>query len=146
MATILGTDLMLFVDNEPIAYSTSAKLSVSVNAEDVTSKDSGDWEESELTKFNWTASTDALFSVDGGSSGNKDMSELWTAFINKTEVAVTFAIKDGTSPNWTPKSGTNAFVGTAQIVKLDVNADVNGVATYSIELKGKGKLEMQTIV
>ncbi len=145
MSTVLGTDLMIFVDGKPIAYSTSAKLSVSVNAEDVTSKDSGEWEEAELTKFSWSASTDALFSIDGASTGNSDLSELWGTFLNKTLVNVTFGIKDGTSPDWAAKVGTKAFVGTAQIIKLDVNADVNGVASYSIELKGKGSLSMEIV-
>lgn len=145
MATILGSDLMVFVDNKPIAFSTSAKISVNANAEDISSKDSGLWEESLITKFSWTVSTDALYSIDGASTGNSDLSELWTSFVGKTKVSVAFAVKDGTSPNWTKKTGSKAFTGSGYIVKLDANADQKGVANYSIEIKGDGELQLATV-
>lgn len=145
MATILGSDLMVFVDNKPIAFSTSAKISVNANAEDISSKDSGKWEESLITKYGWIVSADALFSIDGAGTGNSDLSELWTPFVNATKVTVAFAIKDGTSPNWTKKTGTKAFSGSGYITKLDANADQKGVATYSIEIKGDGELQLATV-
>lgn len=145
MATILGTDLMIFIEGQPVAYSTSAKLSIAANTEDVSSKDSGMWEESIITKFSWTVSTDALFSIDGASSGNLDISDLWNYYINRNQVEVVLAIKSGTSPDWHPKANTKGFSGQGRIVKMDVNADAKGIATYSIEVKGDGELAMVTM-
>lgn len=145
MATILGSDLMIFIDDKPIAFSTNAKLSIGTAVEEISTKDSGEWEDFLITKFNWSVTSDALYSIDGASSGNTDTSELWASFIGKTDVSVALAIKDGTSPNWIKKTGSKAFTGTGKITKLDVNADAKGVATFSIEIKGKGQLNFNTV-
>lgn len=145
MSVILGQDLMVFVGDKPIAYSTTCKLSTSATAEDLNSKDSGEWDESIITKFGWSVTSDALLAVDETETGNLDIEDLWASYIAKSLVTIKFAQKSGTSPAWVAKPSSKAFVGSAYITKLDANADKSGAATFSIEFKGNGKLERVTL-
>lgn len=57
-----GGDMMIFADGSPLAFSTSAKIDVTLKTRDIGSKDSGVWDEKAASKLSWTASSDALMS------------------------------------------------------------------------------------
>ena len=46
-----GGDIMLFIEGEPMAFSSAAKLDISLATRDIGSKDSGYWEEKAASKM-----------------------------------------------------------------------------------------------
>jgi predicted secreted protein len=140
-----GGDLMVFLNTgatkQPIAFSTSAKLSVSMKARDISSKDSGDWTEKAKGKYDWNMSTDALanFTSTGTTMSTDD---LYGYFVAGTPVSVAFGSKTGTSPSWTLNAAKKNFSGTAYITSFDINAGDSETATYSITLDGSGALTL----
>lgn len=49
--SVLGKDLMLFIDGKAIALATSCKLGLSAETIDTQSKDSGIWTEKDIKNF-----------------------------------------------------------------------------------------------
>lgn len=141
---IYGGDLMLFMATGatvmPLAFSTSAKLSISMDTREISSKDStGDFKNYAAGKFGWSVSTDGL--VNYTSTGNTNsVNELYTMMINKQLVSIAFASKTGTSPSWTVDTSKTRYTGQALITSIDLNAGDNDNATYSINLQGTGAL------
>jgi len=141
-----GGDLMLFTHSgatvQALAFSTSAKLSISMKTREVTSKDStGDFAEKLPGKFDWNVSSDQLLNFSSTGTTNS-MDEVYNYFINKKLMNISFASKTGTSPSWTVDSGKKKFTGTAYITALDINAPDNDQATYSIQMEGTGVLTL----
>lgn len=143
---VYGGDLMLFAHTgatvQPLAFSTSAKLSVSMKTREISSKDSvGDFTEYSTGKFDWNVSSDALVNfVSTGTTNSVD--ELYTFMINKELLNIAFGSKTGTSPSWTVSSSVKKFTGTAYITSIDINAGDNDNATYSITMQGSGALAL----
>lgn len=61
--SVLGKDLMLFIDGKAIALATSCKLGLSAETIDTQSKDSGIWTEKDIKKLSWNASSENVFSA-----------------------------------------------------------------------------------
>lgn len=139
-----GGDIMLFIEDAPLAFSTSAKLDISLKTRDIGSKDSGNWDEKAAAKMSWTASTDALMTDSGLVGTTNTIDELYTAMIARTAVDVVFATATGTSPSWTPSAvaGKKKFTGTGFITSLSLNAADGDNATYSVSIEGTGALVM----
>lgn len=143
---LYGGDLMIFIGTgattEPFAFSTSAKLDISLKTLEISSKDSGYWTSIAAGKFTWNISTDGLMSYTLTSGNTNSVDELWTMMLTRTVVNVVFAAKTGTSPSWTIDSSKKKFSGTALITSLSLNANDNEMATYSITLEGSEELTM----
>ena len=143
---VYGGSLMLFVAPtgstvQPIAFSTSAKLAVSLKTREITSKDSGNWTEKAAGKMDWNVSSDALVNyVSTGNTSSTD--ELFTALTNRTAIPISFAVATGSSPSWTVDSTKKKFTGTAIITSLDITGGDGDNATYSVSLEGTGVLTM----
>ena len=143
---VYGGDLMLFLATGAtvmaLAFSTSAKLAISMDTREISSKDStGDFKDYAAGKFGWTVSSDAL--VNYSSTGNTNsVDELYTMMISKSLVNIAFASKAGTStsPSWTVSTTSKKYTGQAYITSIDLNASDNDNATYSINLQGTGAL------
>jgi predicted secreted protein len=140
-----GGDLMIFSSSgatlQPIAFSTSAKLTINLNTLEISSKDSGYWEESQAGKMNWEMSTDALlnFEMTGSTNGFED---LYNYMIARQPINVSFAKKTGTAPNYTVDGTAKQFTGEALITSFDIQANDNEYSTASISLKGTGALTL----
>ena len=141
-----GGDLMLFAlpttsgaTLQALAFSTSAKLSISMATREISSKDSGDFIEKMPAKFSWNISTDALMNYV--STGTTQSTDEFTGYmLSKKLLNVAFASKTGTSPSWTVDASKKKFTGTAWITSIDLNAGDGATATYSIQLEGTGPL------
>lgn len=83
-----GGDIMLLVNGSPLAFSTGAKLDVTLKTRDVTSKDSGYWEEKAASKLSWTASSEALM-ADSDLVGNAPVTLAGAASITSGSAALT---------------------------------------------------------
>jgi predicted secreted protein len=140
-----GGDLMLFAHSgstvQPVAFSTSSKLTINMATRTVSSRDSGDWDEIATGKFSWTMSSDALVSF-ASTGTTQTVEELYSYFVNKKAICVNFAHKTGTTPSWTVDSSKKKFSGLSYITSLDINSSDGDQATYSVNLQGTGVLSI----
>lgn len=143
-----GGDLMLFAHTgstvQPMAFSTSAKLSISNKLRDISSKDSGDWTERATGRFDWNVSADGLIAY-AATGTTQSIDDLYGYMVAKLPINIVFAGKTGTSPSWTVNTTTKKFKGSAYIESIDLNSPDGETATYSISLQGTGALTMYTV-
>ena len=145
---VYGGAVMIFVNPTgttstgalPSAFSTSAKLTINLSDREISSKDSGDWQEFAGNKFSWTMSTDALMSLSGVTGNTLSTKKVYNAFISKVPVYMSFASATGTAPSWTQATGKVKFSGQALITSMDFNAGDNTEGTYTFTSKGNGAL------
>ena len=121
-----------------IAHSDSCKISMSAATIKTTSKDSGDWENSIVSRLSWSADNSSYKSV-GVDATRLLFDDVMALFLAKTPITVTIGEITGVMP---PVLGTTAKVlsGLAIITKLDLDAKDADKATYSISLEGTGPL------
>ena len=140
---VYGGDMMIFLTSgatkTPVAFSTSAKLSLSVKTRDISSKDSGVWTDKLSGKLDWNVSTDGLlnFTPSGGTWG---VESLFAQMVGRAAVTVTFASTSGTAAGWTLDASKKNFTGQAIITSLEINASDGDNGSYSISLEGAGSL------
>jgi len=143
---VYGGDLMLFINSgatvQPIGFSTSAKLSVTMKTREITSKDSvGDFAELTTGKFSWNISTDSL--VNYTSTGTTmSTEEIYQNMYNKKLMNISFGVKTGSSPSWTVDSSKKRFTGTGYITSFDLNASDGDNSTSSITIDGTSVLTL----
>lgn len=135
---LLGTDLMLFKDNKALAVATSCKFTISANALETSSKDSGKWTEKQAGKLSWNATSDNLFVL-------ADYTTLVNAMIARTVVDLQFSsVSNADADNGVPSTGwtanTDGYTGKAIITSIDANASDGENATYTVSFEGTGAL------
>ena len=135
---------MLFVDGKSIAYATSHTLTISGDTQDTSNKDEGggSWASSEISKLNWSASSDNLYSVDG--EGN-NFGDLFDAMLNKEPIDAVFCLKSQMSLTDVPTGGWSTSVpsysGKVVITSLEINAPNGEYATFTAQFTGVGALK-----
>lgn len=149
MAKIKGGDLMLFIGGKSIAYATNHTLEISGDTTDTSNKDEGGglWGSSEVSKINWTVSTENLYSEDGY---GKNFDELFDAMTAGTQLDAVFGVKaetgtsvptTGETGGWSPKNATNyRYSGKVVVTSLSVNAPNGEYATFTANFTGVGAL------
>jgi predicted secreted protein len=147
---VYGGSMMIFINPTGTtaagalgaAFSTNAKITISLSDREISSKDSGDWSEFLGNKFSWTVTTDALLSLSGVTGSTLSTKKVFTAFVSKTPVYVAFSVTAGTSPSWTIATNKLKFTGTALINSMDLTAADNAEAVYTFAAKGTGALSI----
>lgn len=138
-----GGDMMLFLATKPIAFSTDAKMEITTDVREISSKDSGYWKEKLPGKHDFKFSTDALYTEDLTAGTTTSFSQLYTAMLTRVPVSVVFGAVNGTAPPGQSASTTkHKYTGDAIITALSVSAPDNETTTYSISLEGTGTLLM----
>lgn len=136
-----GGDMMLFLADDPIAFSTSAKLEITTDTREISSKDSGYWKERLAGKHDWKAGSDALYTeVLAGTATTTSVDELYALMIARTSLTVVFGAATGAAGAQTVDGTKKKFTGQAFITAISVNAPDNETTTYSISLEGTGAL------
>jgi len=137
-----GGDMMIFVTTGlPIAFSTSAKLEISLDTREISSKDSGYWKEKQAGRLDWKAGTDALYTeVLTGTVSTTSFDELYALMIARTAITMVFGAATGAAGAQTNDATKKKFTGSALITALSVNAPDNETTTYSMSLEGTGAL------
>lgn len=140
---IKGDDLMLFdPQGHSIAFATSHTLNITADETNVNSKDHGKWGATEISKINWEITSENLYTSAAYNS-------LFDKMVARGKVQVYFGLKhetgqgtvvDGDYPYWT-KATSGYYKGQAYITSLTTNANSGENSTFSITLKGSGKLE-----
>lgn len=148
-----GGDIMLFVyENSSytsVAHASSHTLSLSVDSEEINTKDAGGFAWTEPGKINWEISVDSFYTNEGYNffmGKLLSQSEFKVLFGPKAEAhdspsVNTEASGDG---NWTPSTSSYIYYGQAVITSLDWTAAQGSKSTFSATLAGKGSLSYTT--
>ena len=131
MAILNATDVILKVTVGgtlvPVAHSTSASLSMSMDLRDSTTKSSGGWQDNLGGLRSYELSGDSFVEI-ATDAATADILELWTAWNARTAVAIEF-------------SATGmVYTGNALITSISIDAGVEDNATFSVSLTGTGEL------
>jgi predicted secreted protein len=131
-----GTNLVVLVGTEVVAHSTSCSLSVSVDLPDATTKSSNGWADQIGGLKSWSLTTDGLATVEP-TGANFVVGDIFTQLASRTAVTVKFTT---VSTGSTVVPGDLVWSGLAFIESLDVTADMESPATYSVSFTGTGAL------
>lgn len=143
---IKGSDLMIFLNGQPIGFAQSCEISMSAETSDTSNKDSGNgWSSASVTKRSWTASSDNLY-AESVYSGEHTFNTLFTFYSNGTPVTLVWspnqnaAKTTGRIPEVETASGWvrvgTAYQGQAIITSLSASAANDDNATFSVEFTG----------
>lgn len=143
---VKGSDLMIFSKLSDaiaaIAYATSHTLDIQATATETSSKDSGKWAENQITKYNWTGTSENLCS---GVAATDAYGLLFKKMTSGEPVDIHSTVAEDADSNgvpaggWVPKAG-QGLKGKALITGLTLNAPNDGNATMTVSLTGTGKL------
>ena len=139
---IKGNALMLFDnDGHSFAYATNHTLTLTAELADIASKDHGMWNSAEVQSYSWEITAENLFTME-------DYFDFYDKWATGAVITVKFGLKGesvdtiiGQNPEyWTLKSTGDYLTGTVMISSLTANANNGDNATYSVTLRGVGKL------
>ena len=138
---VYGGSLMVFLGTEPLAFSTSASLSMTMDTREISSKDSGTHKEFKGTKFGWDASTDGLmaYKLAGDTNGLDTLYDLYTS---GETIGFAFAVASGTTPSYVKDTTVGNFTGNVLITSMSLTSPDLDNATYSISMLGTGDLTL----
>ena len=135
-----GEELMIFIGDLPIAYTTSHTLDTSVDTKDVSTKMSGDYDSSMPGKVSWSISIEALTST---TTGHQSKDALMKALVQRKPIRIMACdVTRGvdTTGAKTFDKGTIHYQGDAIITKLNEKSAHGEYESFSCELKGTGPL------
>ena len=140
MAAIKGQNLRLLISTDGatakcVAAAQSCTVHLALQVQEDTTKDNvSDWIENEPTAIMWDAQTQALVIIDGQDTDGAQLASLLQVGM---EVLVQFAPTDGTKNRHATET---ILEGYAIISDLQINAQNQDIATYTIQLTGTGDL------
>ena len=140
---------MVFVDGKAVALATNHQLTLNADTTSTSSKDSGLWDESEVTGFNWEATSDSIGSPDKDAPVDISYEKLMDLMLAAEPVPIIAGIPKNQDINGVPEGGWQAPDGTANIyykgnaiiTKVDLKGQDKDNMTVSASFKGVGKLE-----
>ena len=154
--TILkGDELMLFNSNqEAFAWATNHTLTLSTSTQEVSTKDHGVWNATNVTKISWEITTENLTSIE-------DYNALYDMMTNREPVTVYFGLVGNYDENGLVRAGgtvqawqldstveddtyINYRKGNAVITNLQLNAPTGENSTFSATFTGVGPLAYET--
>ena len=144
-----GKDFMVFADGKAVALATNHQLTLNIDTTSTASKDSGLWDESEVTGFNWEASSESLGAPDEGSPVDISYEALMDMALAAQKVPIIAGIPKNKSTDAVPEGGwtapdgstTTYYKGEAIITKMDLKGQNGDNMTVSATFKGVGKLQ-----
>ena len=150
MAAIAGKDIMIFFKFDgtarALALASNHTLDLQADTTETSSKDSGSWADSEVSKLRWTASSENF--IEGLEGDYAALVEAWrTKAVVDIVTAVPTNISESPVPEggWLPPTTGGGYTGKALISSVTLNAPSEGNATMSISLTGKGELKPLTV-
>lgn len=128
-----GGDLMLFlgvdtVNKFPIAFSTSAKLEITLDVREISSKDSGRWKEKQAAKLDWKASTDALYTET--LTGLVKTGTVTTAIDSETMTGTGTAFTTELGPGDILKDDTGDLLGVVLSIESDTSLTLSSAELW----------------
>ena len=129
MAIFNGTELGVYIDSTLIAAATDCSLSLNMETIDITTKDSAGYRELLGGLKSGSISVSGL--IDYLDASNKDITDLWTAWENRTSLTLKFSKANETT-------GELSFSASGFITSLEQSGGTEDTATFSatFELTG----------
>ena len=135
-----GEELMIFVGDNPIAYTTSHTLDTTVEAKPVSTKLTGGYDSYMPGEISWSISIEALTSI---TTGHQSKEALMKALVARKPIRVEACeVTRGvdTSGAKTFTKGKVNYQGDCIITKLNEKSSHGEYESFSCELKGTGPL------
>lgn len=144
-----GSTVLVFINDEAIAFATSESLSITPNTTEVSTKSHGLYPSLIVNSIGWTVSVENLASDNGMKALN--------ALVNSAKNNTPVHLKFGTPANWTDKGivnpgpqGPQAWTapstilaeGDAILTSYSWNAPAGDNLTMSAEFTGVGELTL----
>lgn len=144
-----GSTVLVFINDEAIAFATSESLSITPNTTEVSTKSHGLYPSLIVNSIGWTVSVENLASDDGMKALN--------ALVNSAKNNTPVHLKFGTPANWTDKGIVNPGTqgpqgwtapstilaeGDAILTSYSWNAPAGDNLTMSAEFTGVGELTL----
>ena len=129
MAIFNGTELGVYIDDTLIAAATDCSLSLSMETIDITTKDSAGWRELLAGTRSGSISCSGL--IDYTDASNKDTTDLFVAFENRTALSLTFEKANEVT-------GDLSFACTGFLTSLEQSGGTEDTATYSATFEISG--------
>lgn len=121
-----GIDIVLKVNNIPVAGQQGASLSRSMAPIDITNKINGDWEENIGGSHNWRVACNGLYVINANS-----LQLLEDAFMNNEELDVSLSFNN------------KNYFGRVLITDFPVSSIYNAQFKYNLSLLGIGELHSE---
>ena len=121
-----GIDVVLRINNKPVAGQQNAILNQSMSSIDITNKINGVWNESLAGTHTWRIQCNGLYVLNAES-----LLALESAFMNNEEISVSFSF------------GNKNYFGRALIIDYPLSSTYNAQFKYVISLLGIGELKEQ---
>ena len=129
MAIFNGTELGVYIDDTLIAAATDCSLSLSMETIDITTKDSAGWRELLAGTRSGSISCSGL--IDYTDASNKDTTDLFVAFENRTSLTLAFQKANEVT-------GDLAFTCVGFLTSLEQSGGTEDTATYSATFEISG--------
>ena len=131
MAIFNGTELGVYIDSTLIAAATDCSLSLNMETIDITTKDSAGYRELLGGLKSGSISCSGL--IDYLDASNKDITDLWTAWENRTSLTLKFSKANETT-------GELSFSASGFITSLEQSGGTEDTATYSVTFELTGAI------
>ena len=131
MAIFNGTELGVYIDSTLIAAATDCSLSLNMETIDITTKDSSGYRELLGGLKSGSISCSGL--IDYLDASNKDITDLWTAWENRTSLTLKFSKANETT-------GELSFSASGFITSLEQSGGTEDTATYSVTFELTGAI------
>ena len=141
-----GSQLILFIDNKPIAFGTTDSISITPNTTEIATKSHGLYPTLFVNSIGWEVTTENLASRAGINTLNTILHNTK----NQTPVTLKFGqpanwnengIVDNSNPDWTEPSEIIAE-GKAILTQYTLNAPAQENGTISATFTGVGELKL----
>lgn len=140
---IRGDEFFLYVQTssntyKPVAYATSASISISQETLDCSNKMSGVWSNALAGKLSWTVSSSALMSYK-----DTGYSYFYDKMVARTPFLIKFGqVTDLSAEDFDPDDTKTYYTGQAYLTSLNLSSDNGSVASFDVEFQGDGALTM----
>lgn len=134
-----GTDLILSVNNAALGFSTSCKVSTSVELGQRITKEtsSGKWPEKYVKSFSEKITADGCV-LKNGDTNVPTYDELKELMLAETPIEAMYSLRDGNKRTGKTAGG---YKGKFLITSLDLDGPGGDDAKYSVGLESSGKVE-----
>lgn len=122
-----GIDVVIYVNNQPIAGQQNVTLNQSMSAIDITNKINGEWAERISGLRYWNIQCGGMYVVSADA-----LEALENAFLSNTELDIKLRINN------------KVFKGKALLVDFPLSAAFQAQFKYSLRLLGVGELELES--
>ena len=143
-----GSQLILFIDEKPIAFGTTDSISITPNTTEIATKSHGLYPTLFVNSIGWEVTTENLASLDG----IKTLNAILDGAKEQTAVHLKFGqpqnwdengIVNNSHADWTAENATNIIAeGDAMLTSYTINAPAQENGTVSATFTGVGELKL----